>query len=385
MKHGTILNARALLAMICAVALLALLLIYGAGSLGRAAAAPPDYRGVYVATRPMLTSRRAVPDAVYSSPAASGVYLETVWAQLEPQRGRYDFAVLDREVRRAVAARKKISLSIIAGGRSPGWLAAQGAKTLRFAIGRGKANACTTIDVPLPWDPVYQDRYARLMSAVAGRLSQLGATEAVRIVKLTGVGRITEELRLPLSIGRQAACGEGDADARWAAAGYRPARLVSAWLALAKSVGSAFPGALLSLDVLERNDLPSIDDAGRKATYIDLKPKIVAAARQAFPGRFAVQWNGLNPAGRVADFPVAARRSGAALGWQTNMFRGFEGSGCGPDRRQPPVPCDAGTYRKLLDRGVASGAGYIEIWPEDLARFPDAVAEADRRLKSAGR
>jgi len=348
------------------------------------AEAAPDIRGIYVATRPLVKARAATVADVAAGAGASGAYIQLQWRLIEPMPGRLDFRMLDQQVRGALAAGRKISLSVIAGARSPQWLQAEGARMLDFQIARGGQRQCETISMAPPWDPVYQRRYAMMMQALARHVRELGADRAVRIVKLTGVARITEELRLPITVGRSGECGEADATARWRAAGYSSALLIKAWSMLANSVSVAFPTAVLAQDILERNDLPADSMQDRAEGASDLKQDIIRAGLRLFPGRFAIQWDGLNKDGDLPATPLAAHRAGAILGWQSNMRQGFGGAGCNVRQAGPPIACSPADFAELLARGVDSGASYIELWPEDAARFPDAVAAADQRLKSGG-
>lgn len=339
-----------------------------------------DHAGLYVASDPLLGPARGLPDALYREPAAAGVYLRLVWARIEPESGRFDFSSLDREVARAVAAGRRLSISVMAGGRSPEWLARQGARVLRFRVGRGGVNrACVPIAVPLPWDAAYQRAYAAMMARVAARLRATpGAWAQLRVVKLTGIGRITEELRVPISVGADE-CG-GDPNAQWRVVGYTPDRVVAAWSVLADTVATAFPGKLLGQDIIERNDFPAATGGGDDP---EVKRRIIARGIARYPGRFLVQWNGLTASGPIAPTPIEARARGALLGWQTNAFRGLDGAGCNAKRRVKAMACDAQGYAAILERGVRTGAAYIEIWPDDALRFPKVVSGADAAIRRA--
>ena len=341
---------------------------------GVAPAAGPG--GIYLYSRP---GKRAKPaDAVQYRDVASGVLIGLRWDALEPEPGRFDFAEMDREVAAALAARKKISIGINAAAMSPAWVAQSGARTFAFAVARGPQRICSDWTLPLPWDAIYQRRYALMMSAVARHLKATpGAFAAVRIVKLSAIGRITSELRLPTGVGPRIECGQGDATARWFAAGYTPDRLVAAWLSGAKAVATAFPEVLLAQDVLQNNDLPR--DAARGVTQ-DLKPRIFALGVATFGARFTVQWDGVSDTYPVADAPLLAKRMGASIGWQMNMLRGFDGSGCDAIRRRGAVLCGAADFTTMLDKGIVTGARYLEVWPEDAARHPAIVRAADARL-----
>jgi hypothetical protein len=362
--------------------------VFAAPGLASARAAPPGFGGIYATPAPLFDARRLLPDTVHESQAASGVYIRLVWSQIAPQPGRHDFRLLDRELERAVAAGKRVSLSVIAGGYAPAWLAERGVQTLRFDIGRGGANrSCLGVEIGVPWDAGYQATFLETWSALLERVrAQQGGWDALRIVKLTGINRLTEELRLPALTERQEdVCGRQDETGRWAAAGFRPSLVVEAWTRIAQGIAERCPGKLLALDILERNDFPPIGDDGAGVVESPIKGRILAEGQRRFGRRFAVQWNGLTAAGPLSDTVLAAGRRGVVTGWQSNAFRGLDGAGCNPARRAAPEACDAGGYRAILQRGVATGAAYIEAWAPDILRFSDAAAEANAALAVRGR
>lgn len=342
-----------------------------------------DFAGVYASPGPLLNARRSIEDEIYRSKAASGVYVRLVWSQVEPKQGVYDFSLLDHELSRAVAAKRRISISVIAGGNAPPWLAASGIKTVRFDIGRGGANrACTTIEMGVPWDKGYQDAYVALWRAIADRTKLRGASDLVRIVKLTGVNRITEELRLPGTAGQaEDVCGRTDDAAIWRKVGYRPQLVVDGWTRIAEGIGHIFPGKVLALDILERNDFPPIGDDGGVIQTSPVKDRIIASGLKVFEGRFAVQWNGLTANGPLAETVLSSGARGAVIGWQSNAFRGLEGAGCNTQRLAKAEPCDSTGFAAILQRGIDKGGAYVEVWTKDVLRFPEAVRAADEAMR----
>lgn len=367
------------------LAAIALAILAGATCQARAQThAVLDFAGVYASPGPLLNARRSIEDGVYQSDASSGVYVRLVWSQVEPQRGRYDFSLLDAELSRAVKAKRRISISLIAGGFAPRWLASSGVRTAAFQIGRGGANrSCVAIEMGVPWDPAFQDAYLKLWQAVAARIRERNALDLVRIVKLTGVNRITEELRLPGTAGQtEDVCGRTDDADIWRRQGYKPQLVVDAWKRIADGIGRTFPDRLLALDILERNDFPPIGDDGKTVDAAPVKARIIDTGFQAFAGRFSVQWNGLTAAGPLAETVLEAGKRGAVVGWQSNAFRGLEGAGCNTQRRASSEPCDEPGFDAILQRGIATGGAYIEVWTKDVLRFPSAVAAADRAMRA---
>lgn len=357
---------------------------------GQAQTAHPDQRfdaaarGIYVASFPLLAPKALLPDEVYASPHVGGVYVRLVWAKVEPRPGEYDFSLLDSELRRAVASGKRVSLSIITGAHAPGWLSSQGIATRSFRVGRGGKNRqCLEISMALPWDQGYQKAYGALVRAVADHIRSIpGAWDLVRIVKLTGIGRFTEELRLPADFGDGEVCGNTNSTRTWYEAGYTDDRIVEAWVSLARAVAQAFPDQLLAQDILERNDFPASAAAGSRGAAQTVKARIIEAARKLFPNRFALQWNGLTATGALSETVLGAGRVGVHFGWQSNAFRGFDGAGCNPSRRTAAETCSPDQYRSILQNGVSTGASYIEVWPTDAVAFGDAIGWADRTLRT---
>lgn len=348
--------------------------------------ASADYANLYVATLPLIDLRRSLPDTVYAMPEAQGVYVRLVWSVIEPSRGRYDWSLLDNEIDRALKANKKISLSVIAGGYAPEWLWRDGVRHSTFVIGQGGGanRRCRNLQIGWPWDSRYQDAFLAMMRALQQHLrSRPEAYQAVKIVKLTGINQITEELRLPAGDGTQRGIPDpclSDATRIWREAGYQPNLVVQAWNRIADGINEIFPDKLLATDILDNNDFPRLGETGQPA----VKDSILQNGVSRFPGRYAVQWNGLS-AERSSPVVLAAGRAGAVMGWQTNAFRGLQGAGCNALRAESPQPCDEQRYQAILDHGIAIGGRYIEIWPADALAFRGAVAKAAGRLREATR
>jgi hypothetical protein len=350
------------------------------------ARAADDYAGFYAASHPLKTPRQNLEDAVYASDAVDGVYLRLTWRALEPQPGQYNWVTLDNEVARAVPAHKKISLGLHSGFFAPDWLYDKGVPKNTFYVGPhgGKRGRCEEMNIPSPWDVTYQQAYANLMRALARHLHNIpGAYEAVRIVKLTGINQRTDEMRLPAAIERSDSC-QKDAIGPWRAAGYRPSKVLSAWDNLSSAANEAFPDKILAINILEDNDFPTIDEQGQfvqktSPSYVDVKAAIIDRGLNKFPGRFAIQWNGLS-ATKTAPTVLKARDRGAIIGWQTNQFGGFDGSGCDSANVAQAQPCTGQSYLAILENGIAQGGRYIEVWPADVGKFPAEIRAARQHL-----
>jgi Peptidase M10 serralysin C terminal/Beta-galactosidase len=348
------------------------------GATGNAA---DTYEGIYVNTV-LVNLHQSLPDAVYASDAVKGVSLNLVWGTIEPERGVYDWATLDREVLRAVATGKEISLAVIPARQdTPGWLFDEGAQKFNFDTAQhgspqyGGAPS-QAISIAAPWDPIYQAEYANMMNALAQHLHSIpGAYEAVSVVKITGVSENTQELKLPSQV-------DGDYNAVWQGAGYTPEKVIDAWKAFADATSNAFADKIMALAVCNKNAFPLIDNNGhvvttKSASYVDVTKAIVSAGVEMFGDKFMVMWGGLGD-GNLSNVVTSAVQQGALAAFQTN-HQLKDGVGVGP-WNDSDAPTDA-SYYALLEQGIIKGgASYLEVWAKDALKFENALSDASNLI-----
>ena len=159
---------------------------------------------------------------------------------------------------------------------------------------------------------------------------------------------------------------------------------------MATGVAEAFPDKLLAQEVVGSNDFPPIGEDGQVRSHPTAKDQIIPTVKDQilrsglthFPGRFAVQWNGLRRKGKYLSAVVRAGRAGAVIGWQTRAYSRPDGESCNPGNPRRPRQCHAQMYRTILDRGINLGGRYIEIWPSDAVQFRDALAGAQMKISA---
>ncbi len=111
-------------------------------------------------------------DVVLKNPYIAGAVLTFYWSEVEPQQGVYDWSRIDGFVEKWGKAGKKVALRPIwcstglwpdprAKRPTPAWLWQKGAKYLH------EPNSDT--EIPLFWDPVYQEHALKLMTALNAR------------------------------------------------------------------------------------------------------------------------------------------------------------------------------------------------------------------------
>ena len=357
-----------------------------------------DYRGLYVMVYPAWTPQHASFQNALSKPFVDGATIIMQWMVLEPQPGVFDFSTLDPWIDFAVAHNKSISLGVMAGCYTPEWLYGPGFQvpTCSFKYNRSPQSTphMMNLVLPLVWNSTYIDQYDRMIQAIGQHLRELdvpgapkgAAYDALTMVKIDGINNTTEELRLYANMYPGGAAGpdrRSSAPPIWAAAGFTPRKVEGAWTALADNFATTFPDKILSMDIIQVNGFPAVDDSGSiyrpaPGETDRLTNEIIAIGLSHYKGRLAVQWNALS--NRPPDPAVIdAGEHGAIVGWQLNEFLGIKGSGCFyGDQRAPCRSMD--DFQKMLDNGIQTGGRFIEIWPADVDDFAAAFESAHSRL-----
>jgi len=366
-----------------------------------------DLRGIYVWS--------AVGDTPFSTPAGQqvvsalniggvdGLLLIALWASLEPSMGQYDFKGMDQWLSYAAAHGKKVTLAIRAGDGTPSWLFqpppnGAGAKGLDFTISPhdGKTNVCISETLAAPWDPIYVAQWDALLAAVAAHLKSSGTYNTVTALRLTGINRTSDELRLPAETAQSTGLScVSDSIATWTQAGYTPANLLSAWSAITGSFAKSFPDKSFSVAIITNPPqvpFPAIGDNGAPitGTLPDQNAPLLQLASQRFPHRLVVQFNFLMEGQPANPFVIAAAHTyGTMAAYQTNNYYSLTGTGSAACGGTPasPTPCTADQYLALLETGIyPSGrsdplrAQYIEVWSSNASAFPQDIATAHDEL-----
>src|SRR5215469_8364114 len=175
-----------------------------------------------------------------------GLTLVLDWNQLEPDRGNFTWAILDNWM--SNAAGKQIALAVRAGQGTPCWLFQApacgatyakpyaGATGYNFLVSNREGigqTSCNAETVAAPWDAIFLTEWDTLLAAIASHLQSAGTYTALTSLRLTGIDRTTSELRMPAEV-LTSPCVMNSI-ATWLAAGYRPAKLLTAWDTLTDS------------------------------------------------------------------------------------------------------------------------------------------------------
>jgi probable HAF family extracellular repeat protein len=365
----------------------------------------PDLRGIYIYTNGLAAHMgadlSAALSASFSIPGIDGVAVVVGWATVEPAMSEYDWSVLDQWIGQVVALGKKIDLVVPAGSSTPPWLfqpppVGAGATELSFTVSPhdGETGYCDTDNIAAPWDPAFLAQWDAMLAALSAHLQRAGTYSAITLVRLTGINRTSEELRLPAETAQSTglACVT-DAIATWQQAGYRPALLLQGWNAVISSFEKSFPGKSFAVSIIATDAFPPIDQNGAVITGTPPDPNqpLLMSSSQMFPGRLVVQLDFLMP-GLAASTAVtqAAQNLGTLAAYQTNEYLGANGAACaGPET--DATPCTDATFLALLETGIYPlgqsnplRSQYIEVFHDNAAAFPDDILQAHFQLIPPG-
>lgn len=358
----------------------------------------PDIRGIYVYSSDVSQIAKGYANVVTSSLGVlgvDGIVLVISWSSLEPSMGQYQWTILDQWMNQAVTSGKKVDLTITAGIDTPSWLfqpmpAGAGAVPLNFTISphSGATGVCDSETVAPPWDPAFLARWDSLLAAVAAHLKAAGTYSDVTLLRLTGINRTTDELRLPAETPQSTglAC-VSDAVTIWRQAGYRPSLLLQGWDAITSSFKKSFPDKAFSVAIIPQNAFPPIAEDGSviKGTPPDANQPLLSLASGKWPGHLVVQFNFLMPGEPAAPSVIqAAQTLGTMAAFQTNNYFGSTGQGAAcSEPVTNPTPCSVTTFLTLLQTGIyplgqsnALRAQYIEVFPANANAFPADILQA---------
>ncbi len=362
---------------------------------------PTDIRGIYVYVpldTPISSPSAQSFQAALNLPGIDGMLLVGLWNSIEPTMGQYDWSALDQWMNYAISKGKKITLVIRSGDGTPQWVfqptpTGAGAQALNFTSTphQGKTNKCDSETLAAPWDPEYLSSWDAMLSALAAHLKSAGTYNAVTSLRLTGINRTSDELRLPEETAQTTGLScVSDAIATWQQAGYRPSKLLQAWDAITNSFQKNFPDKHFSVAIITNPPqvpFPPIAEDGSiiNNNLPDQNQPLLQLASKKFPRRLVVQFNYLFPDQPANPFVIqAAQTLGTMAAFQSNNYYSLSGEGaaCGGTTAKP-TSCTSATYLQMLEAGIyplgqnnALRAQYIELWAANANAFPEDIKQA---------
>ncbi|MCX7014111.1 MAG: alpha/beta hydrolase-fold protein [Candidatus Sumerlaeota bacterium] len=323
------------------------------------APAPTPMMGLYASLKPPETEADAAAflRALEGNPYLTGVLLAAQWNEIEPEEGKYDFSRLDRCVDMVRKAGKQYKFKVMTGIYSPEYIYKTGAIRFDTVIANpNRSNYGEKAAIPVPWDPVFQRHFSRLIKVFGERYASDPQCVAVT---LTCANYMSAEMHLPKS----------DADMkRWAEVGLTTDKLLHVYCQYMDEWAAAFPRQLICLHMSKSTNLPDMSDN-------EFVEKIVLYGLEKYPHQFALQNNGLN--GRKEnkddpDHPLSKFKDRLLNGYQS--VASFKTT---PERQ--------GSIEMSALNFVRVDAEYWELWEADgmdadICRQVQAAVDEARRL-----
>src|SRR5262249_53550491 len=135
----------------------------------------------------------------------------------------------------------------------------------------GKTGNCQPDRIAIPWDPAFQTNWSSMLSALSGHLRKQGSYSNLTLLRLTGINRTSDELRLPAETpDTNGLTGTGlncvsNAPVIWQAHGYSPSNLLLAWSNIINGFKASFPDKSFCVAIIPNPPqvpFPPIDDSG---------------------------------------------------------------------------------------------------------------------------
>ena len=242
-----------------------------------------------------------------------------------------------------------------------------------------------------------------MLSNVAAHLKLQGTYSNLTLLRLTGINRTSDELRLPAETpytnnvnGTGLPC-VSDAPAIWQLHGFTPSNLLSAWSNVVAAFNANFPDKTFCVAIIPNPPqlpFPPIDDNGNLIPITnnipDQNQPLLQLASRMISGRFVVQFNFLMTSNTANPAVSAAATSyGTLTAFQVNNWfgsSGTAGSACGGTVNQP-ASCDDAGYLDLLQRGIYPlgqtnplRSQYLEVWATNAITFTNAIWQAHQEI-----
>jgi len=176
----------------------------------------------------------------------SGVCLHFFWNDLEKVSGKPDFSMVDKTVAEFRRLGMKYELGFGAGAHTPRFIYDEGAKAVSTQVTNPhRANYGETIQIPVPWDPIYQREFSRMIVELGKRYAQ--DPLCVGVI-LTCANAMSGEMHLTKT--------RSDL-AKWQAMGDYEGKLLDVYKKYTDEWAKAFPRQAISLHLAKVLDLPT--------------------------------------------------------------------------------------------------------------------------------
>ncbi len=340
-----------------------------------------------------------IQDHELASPDIVGVSVRSGWGEIESEEGKFNWQYLDEALKVAERNKKKVMFRVIAGMATPKWVYTAGAKEFKYTDPNPYHRTYgQTMSMVIPWDEIYLSKWKNFIRAFGKRYD---GNSSISIIQMTGPAR-GGEMHLEAKKDKE----------RWQQVGYSNEKLVNAWKRTIDAYAEAFPDKYLAIDIAK----PVLFDDSLK-----IVEDVLAYGYQKLGKRFCVQGNWLAAKTREdSDLYnlIKEYSSKTIVGFQMlwsasaegaqKMERGIERGDASSEtmierprrmgrgaidseeakmrgQRQPRGDRMGGTLREAIEKGLAAGASYLEIYGRDIRNpgLKGDIQYAAERLKSS--
>jgi hypothetical protein len=234
-----------------------------------AAQGPPLRTGLWVTqnTSEAAANLTAFESALRANPHLSGVCLTADWNEVEKQAGQLDFSAIDKAVEVLHRFNRKYEIAIKPGVATPSYVFQEGAQSFETRVTNPhRPSFGQAVRVPIPWDPIYEHNFSRLIEQLGKRY----ASDPLCVsVVLTCANFMSKEMHLPKS---------PEDRAQWKARGDYEAKLLEVYKKYTDEWARAFPKQSISLHLAKVADLP-----------VTFNERVIAYGLSKYPERFTIQ------------------------------------------------------------------------------------------------
>src|SRR5437879_2289063 len=282
----------------------------------------------------------------------TGVCLHVAWKEVENEPCKPDFSAIDKFVAVLRGIGKKYQLCFKPGTSTPPFVYAEGAQSFETRVTNPhRANFGEAIVIPVPWDPIYQRNFSRVIAQLGERYA---SDPLCLSVVLTCANLLSAEMHLPK---------RGEDLAKWKALGNYEEKLLDVYKKYTDEWAKAFPRQEISLHLSKVLDLPP-----------QFCERVIDYGLSKYPARFSIQNCQLT--GRRED--TGMMTYDLVQKYRDRAHHGFQS----PARLAPDSQRMAPIETAVLN-AVHAPRAYCALWPGD--DLPVETSAAVARAWEEGR
>jgi hypothetical protein len=209
----------------------------------------------------------AFESAVRANPHLSGICLTASWNEVEKEPEHLDFTTIEKVVAALHHLGMKYEIALKPGIDTPPYVYEQGAQAFDTRITNPhRASFGEAVRIPIPWDPIYQRNFSRVIEDLGKRY----ASDPLCVgVVITCANFMSKEMHLPK---------QPEDRAKWQASGDYESKLLGVYKKYIDEWGKAFPRQALSLHLAKVADLPA-----------SFNERVIDYGLSKYPDRFTIQ------------------------------------------------------------------------------------------------